>query len=182
MNWNLLRFYASNSDFYSGIQELTHILLRISEEKIGGWGLWSWVFFFKKPALLPSNPFLSKVTKVIQKLVWIGPQKIMIAVKKVYWCCRHQTFKSMILVPWLLPWISQWLFPFNGFCHVIEPCVVPSFAKDVPLCFAMRWDLLYVWTQFGNITAAKSLEYRILNIKYRWYFIKRKFVNFYSPK
>ena len=34
------RFYAPNSDFYSEIQELTQILLRISEEKIGGWGLW----------------------------------------------------------------------------------------------------------------------------------------------
>ena len=34
-----LRFvaiYAPNSDFYSEIQELTQILLRISEEKIGG--------------------------------------------------------------------------------------------------------------------------------------------------
>ena len=36
-----LRFVAPNSDFYSEIQELTQILLRISEEKIGGWGLWS---------------------------------------------------------------------------------------------------------------------------------------------
>ena len=39
-----LRFvanYAPNSDFYSETQELTQILLRISEEKIGGWGLWS---------------------------------------------------------------------------------------------------------------------------------------------
>ena len=35
------QFYAPNSDFYSEIQELTQILLRISEEKIGGWGLWS---------------------------------------------------------------------------------------------------------------------------------------------
>ena len=38
-----LRFvatYAPNSDFYSEIQELTQILLRISEEKFGGWGLW----------------------------------------------------------------------------------------------------------------------------------------------
>ena len=37
-----LRFvatYAPNSDFYSEIQELTQILLRISEEKIGSWGL-----------------------------------------------------------------------------------------------------------------------------------------------
>ena len=34
-----LRFvapYAQNSDFYSEIQELTQILLRISEEKFGG--------------------------------------------------------------------------------------------------------------------------------------------------
>ena len=34
-----LRFvvtYAPNSDFYSEIQELTQILLRISEEKFGG--------------------------------------------------------------------------------------------------------------------------------------------------
>ena len=39
-----LRFvatYAPNSDFYSEIQELTQILLRISEEKFGGWSLWS---------------------------------------------------------------------------------------------------------------------------------------------
>ena len=38
-----LRFvatYAPNSDFYSEIQELTQILLRISEEKNGSWGLW----------------------------------------------------------------------------------------------------------------------------------------------
>ena len=28
-------------DFYSEIKELTQILLKISEEKIGGWGLWS---------------------------------------------------------------------------------------------------------------------------------------------
>ena len=37
-----LRFvaiYAPNSDFYSEIQELTQILLRISEEKFAGWGL-----------------------------------------------------------------------------------------------------------------------------------------------
>ena len=27
-------------DFYSEIKELTQILLRISEEKIGSWGLW----------------------------------------------------------------------------------------------------------------------------------------------
>ena len=33
---DLSRFYAPNSDFYSEIQELTQILLRISEEKIGG--------------------------------------------------------------------------------------------------------------------------------------------------
>ena len=33
---DLLRFYAPNSDFYSEIQELTQILLRISEEIIGG--------------------------------------------------------------------------------------------------------------------------------------------------
>ena len=32
-------FYAPNSDFYPEIQELTQILLRISEEKIGSWGL-----------------------------------------------------------------------------------------------------------------------------------------------
>ena len=29
-------FYAPDSDFYSEIQELTQILLRISEEKFGG--------------------------------------------------------------------------------------------------------------------------------------------------
>ena len=39
VNQDLSRFYAPNSDFYSEIQELTQILLRISEEKIGGWGL-----------------------------------------------------------------------------------------------------------------------------------------------
>ena len=39
MNQDLSRFYAPNSDFYSEIQELTQILLRISEEKIGGWSL-----------------------------------------------------------------------------------------------------------------------------------------------
>ena len=33
----LSRFYATNSDFYSEIHELTQILLRISEKKIGGW-------------------------------------------------------------------------------------------------------------------------------------------------
>ena len=38
--FNLSQFYAPNSDFYSEIQELTQILLRISEEKIGGWRLW----------------------------------------------------------------------------------------------------------------------------------------------
>ena len=31
-------------DFYSEIKELAQILLRISEEKIGGWGLWSTPF------------------------------------------------------------------------------------------------------------------------------------------
>merc|ERR1719204_2431043 len=41
VNQDLSRFYAPNSDFYSEIQELTQILLRISEEKIGGWGLCS---------------------------------------------------------------------------------------------------------------------------------------------
>ena len=38
-----LRFVTilrSKLRFYSEIQELTQILLRISEEKIGGWGLW----------------------------------------------------------------------------------------------------------------------------------------------
>ena len=40
MNQDLSRFDAPNSDFYSEIQELTQILLRISEEKFGGWGLW----------------------------------------------------------------------------------------------------------------------------------------------
>ena len=33
---DLLRFEAPNSDFYSEIQELTQILLRISEGKNGG--------------------------------------------------------------------------------------------------------------------------------------------------
>ena len=37
------RFYATNSDFYSEIHELTQILLRISEEKIGDWGFWLYV-------------------------------------------------------------------------------------------------------------------------------------------
>ena len=39
-----LRFVTilrSKLRFYSEIQELTQILLRVSEEKIGGWGLWS---------------------------------------------------------------------------------------------------------------------------------------------
>ena len=36
--WNLLRFYASKSDFYSELQELTQILLRISEEKLAAEG------------------------------------------------------------------------------------------------------------------------------------------------
>ena len=39
VNQNLSLFYAPNSDFYSETQELTQILLRISEEKVGGWGL-----------------------------------------------------------------------------------------------------------------------------------------------
>ena len=37
----LLRNTGVDSDFYSEIQGLTQILLRISEEKIGGWGLWA---------------------------------------------------------------------------------------------------------------------------------------------
>ena len=40
VNENLSWFYAPNSEFYSENQELTQILLRISEEKIVGWGLW----------------------------------------------------------------------------------------------------------------------------------------------
>ena len=36
VNYNLSLFYAPNSDFYSEMQELTQILLRISEEKFGG--------------------------------------------------------------------------------------------------------------------------------------------------
>ena len=40
-----LRFVAilrsKLEDFYSEIKELTQILLRISEEKFGGWSLWS---------------------------------------------------------------------------------------------------------------------------------------------
>ena len=82
----------------------------------------SWLCFPSKTRTFPNNPFLSKL---IHKLVWISPQKIMIAVQKVYWRCRHPTSKITILVPWFLPWISQWLLPFNGFCHVIEPCIVP---------------------------------------------------------
>ena len=78
--------------------------------------------FLQKTCTFPNNPFLSKL---INKLVWISLQKIMIAVQKVYWRCRHPTSKITILVPWFLPWISQWLLPFNGFCHVIEPCIVP---------------------------------------------------------
>ena len=35
--------YRSWLRFYSEIQELTQILLRISEEKIGGWRLWYWL-------------------------------------------------------------------------------------------------------------------------------------------
>ena len=34
MNQDLSRFYAPNSDFYSEIQELTQILLRISEAAV----------------------------------------------------------------------------------------------------------------------------------------------------
>ena len=41
VNQNLSLFYAPNSDFYSEMQELTQILLRISEEKFGGWSLWT---------------------------------------------------------------------------------------------------------------------------------------------
>ena len=37
----LFGFYTPHSDFYSEIQELTRILLRISEEKFGGWSLCS---------------------------------------------------------------------------------------------------------------------------------------------
>ena len=33
-------FTLQTQDFYSEIKELTQILLRISEEKIGSWGLW----------------------------------------------------------------------------------------------------------------------------------------------
>ena len=34
-------FTLQTQDFYSEIKELTQILLRISEEKFGGWSLWS---------------------------------------------------------------------------------------------------------------------------------------------
>ena len=50
VNWNLSRFYASNSDFYSEIQELTQILFRISEEKTGGWRLWCELYTFNPGA------------------------------------------------------------------------------------------------------------------------------------
>ena len=64
MNQDLSRFYAPNSDFYSEIQELTQILLRISEEKIGGWSLCSIdtfiatlsVLYAVKPHLLFLDP------------------------------------------------------------------------------------------------------------------------------
>ena len=58
VNWNLSRFSASISDFYSKIQELTQNLLRTSEEKLCGWGLWSkpqyrvCLFLLKKSCIL----------------------------------------------------------------------------------------------------------------------------------
>ena len=41
-------------DFYSEIEELTQILLKISEEKIGGWGLWMSVNEFKRLVEVPT--------------------------------------------------------------------------------------------------------------------------------
>ena len=60
MNQDLSRFYAPNSDFYSEIQELTQILLRISEEKIGGWGLClPHIIIVSNSQYLPMNMVLS---------------------------------------------------------------------------------------------------------------------------
>ena len=119
----------------------------------------SWLCFPSKTRTFPNNPFLSKL---IHKLVWISPQKIMIAVQKVYWRCRHPTSKITILVPWFLPWISQWLLPFNGFCHVIEPCIVPWVLPRISLwvlpCDGLchmsepslvTWVLACSWPFFG---------------------------------
>ena len=128
----------------------------------------SWLCFPSKTRTFPNNPFLSKL---IHKLVWISPQKIMIAVQKVYWRCRHPTSKITILVPWFLPWISQWLLPFNGFCHVIEPCIVPwvlprIFLWVLPcdgLCHMsepslVTWVLPWSWP-LGKDPATKSDEF-----------------------
>ena len=62
-------FTLQTQDFYSEIKELTQILLRISEEKLGGWSLWYWLQPTKKQGvcyekvstkgiLLPLTPFV----------------------------------------------------------------------------------------------------------------------------
>ena len=90
-----------------------------------------------KTHIFPKHPYFSKL---IHKLIWISLQKIMIAPRKVYWRCCHPKFKFIILVPWLLPWIPQWLFPSNGFCHMIEPCIVP---------WVLPWNPLWVLLSNG---------------------------------
>ena len=54
VNYDLSRFYASNSDFYSEIQDLSQILL-ISEEKFGGLGLDVIMCYLFKWASLRTN-------------------------------------------------------------------------------------------------------------------------------
>ena len=87
----------------------------------------------------------------------------MIAPRKVYWRCCHPKFKFIILVPWLLPWIPQWLFPSNGFCHMIEPCIVP---------WVLPWNPLWVLLSNGfchmnkpSLVAGKG-----------WHFVRTFFV------
>ena len=46
---------------------------------------------------------------------------------------RHPTFKIKIFVPWLLPWIPQWLFPYYGFCHAIQPLRILWVLPCIPL-------------------------------------------------
>ena len=55
-------------DFYSEIKVLTQILLRISEEKIGGWGLW----------FVPFECFMETTPCAIDNyeldpMVWVDP-------------------------------------------------------------------------------------------------------------
>ena len=113
-----------------------------------------------KTHIFPKHPYFSKL---IHKLIWISLQKIMIAPRKVYWRCCHPKFKFIILVPWLLPWIPQWLFPSNGFCHMIEPCIVP---------WVLPWNPLWVLLSNGfchmnkpSLVAGKG-----------WHFVRTFFV------